>query len=56
MAIALSLAAALAPALWTGAWADRALRWALVFAELLVLTIVVIAVHARAATPQSPSR
>ena len=44
MAIALSLAAALAPALWTGAWADRALRWALVFAELLVLTIVVIAV------------
>jgi hypothetical protein len=44
MAIALSLAAGLAPALWTGAWVDRALRWALVFAELLVLTIVVIAV------------
>jgi hypothetical protein len=44
IAIALSFAAALAPALWTGAWADRALRWALVFAELLVLTIVVIAV------------
>ena len=44
IAIALSFAAALAPALWTGAWADRALRWALAFAELLVLTIVVIAV------------
>jgi hypothetical protein len=44
MAIALSLAAALAPALWTGAWSNRALRWSLVFAELLALTMVTIAV------------
>ena len=44
MMIALSLAAALAPALWTGAWADRAERWLLVFAELLVLTLVALAV------------
>jgi hypothetical protein len=44
MMIALSLAAALAPALWTGAWADRAERWLLVFAELLVLTFVALAV------------
>jgi hypothetical protein len=43
MAIALSLVAALAPALWTGAWADRAQRWGLVFAELLALTIVTMA-------------
>jgi len=44
VAIALSLAAALAPALWTGAWAERAQRWSLVFVELLALTIVAIAV------------
>jgi hypothetical protein len=43
VAIALSLAAALAPALWTGAWAERAQRWGLVGGELLVLTIVVTA-------------
>jgi hypothetical protein len=41
--IALSLAAALAPALWTGAWADRAQRWCLVFGELLALTVAVVA-------------
>jgi len=45
MAIALSLAAALAPALWTGAWADRAQRWGLVFVELLALTMVAIAIR-----------
>jgi hypothetical protein len=39
--IALSAAAGLAPALWTGAWADRVQRWGLVFCELLTLTIVV---------------
>jgi hypothetical protein len=44
MALALSLAAALAPALWTGGWVDRAQRWGLVFAELLVLTTVAIAI------------
>jgi hypothetical protein len=37
--LALSLCAALAPALSTGAWADRAQRWGLVLGELLVLTI-----------------
>jgi hypothetical protein len=36
--LALSLCAALAPALSTGAWADRAQRWSLVVGELLVLT------------------
>jgi hypothetical protein len=36
--LALSLGAALAPALSTGAWADRAQRWGLVLGELLVLT------------------
>jgi hypothetical protein len=41
MGIALSLGAALAPALWTGAWADRAQRWGVVFGEVLILTIVV---------------
>jgi hypothetical protein len=39
--LALSLCVALAPALWTGAWADRAWRWALVFGELLALTTAV---------------
>lgn len=39
--LALSLSAALAPALWTGAWADRAQQWGLVLGELLVLTIAV---------------
>ena len=43
VAIALSLAAALAPALWTGTWAERAQRWGLVGGEILVLTIVVTA-------------
>ena len=43
MMIALSLAAALAPALWTGAWVGRAERWILVFVELLALTIVAVA-------------
>jgi hypothetical protein len=44
MAIALSLAAALAPALWMGAWSSHALRWGLVFAQLLALTMVTIAI------------
>ena len=43
MGITLSLCAALAPALWTVAWADRARRWGLIFGELLALTIVVTA-------------
>ena len=41
--IALSLGAALAPALSTGRWADRAQRWGLIFAELLALTTAVTA-------------
>ena len=44
---ALSLGAALAPALWTGAWADRAQRWTFVFIELLTLTIIVTALTLR---------
>jgi hypothetical protein len=43
LALALSLCAALAPALWTGAWADRAQRWGLVAGEMLALTIIVTA-------------
>ena len=43
LAIGLSFAAALGPALWTEAWADRAQRWGLVFAELLALTMATIA-------------
>ena len=43
MVITLSLCAALAPALWTGAWTDRAERWILLFGELLALTIAVTA-------------
>lgn len=43
MGLALSLCAALAPALWTGAWADRAQRWLLVFGVMLALTILVTA-------------
>jgi len=41
--IALSFGAALAPALSTGAWADRAEGWALVVGESLILTLVVTA-------------
>jgi len=47
MMIALSLAAALAPALWTGEWVGRALRWGLVCSELLALTLVAIAIRSR---------
>jgi len=47
MAIVLSLIATLAPALWTGGWVDRAQRWGLVFAELLALTMVAIAITCR---------
>jgi len=47
MAIALSLVAALAPALWTGAWVGRGLCWGLVFSELLILTMVVIVIRRR---------
>lgn len=43
LVIALSLCAALAPALWTDAWLDRARGWGLVFGELLVLTLAVTA-------------
>jgi hypothetical protein len=42
--IALSMAAALAPALWTGAWANRAQGWSVVFGELLFLTLVVVGI------------
>jgi hypothetical protein len=41
LAIALSLGSALAPALWTGAWAERALAWSIVAGELLALTAIV---------------
>jgi hypothetical protein len=44
LTLALSLVAALAPALGTGAWMDRAHSWALVFIELVSLTTVAIAV------------
>ena len=45
--VALSLCVALAPALWTGAWADRARRWGLVFGELAALTTAVTALTLR---------
>jgi hypothetical protein len=41
--LTLSLGAALAPALWTGAWTERARRWGLVLGELFVLTVIVTA-------------
>jgi len=41
--IGLSVCAGLAPALWTGAWADRARHWSMVFCELLALTVIVTA-------------
>jgi hypothetical protein len=41
LVIALSLCAGLAPALWTGAWVDRARQWSMVFCELLALTVMV---------------
>jgi len=47
MMIVLSVAAALAPALWTGEWVSRALRWSLVCSELLALTMVAIAIRSR---------
>jgi hypothetical protein len=44
-ALAFSFAAAIAPALWTGgAWIPRARDWALVLAEVLVLTMAVVVV------------
>ena len=45
--LALSLCAGLGPALWTGAWAERAWQWGIVFAELLALTVIVTAVTLR---------
>ena len=47
LVIALSLCAGLAPALWTGAWLERAQRWGTVFGELLALTVVVTVVTLR---------
>jgi hypothetical protein len=44
IAIALSVAAALSPAVWTGAWVDRVHRWAVVFGELLGLTVLVMVI------------
>ena len=41
LAITLSFCSALAPALWTGAWAERALAWSIVAGELLALTAIV---------------
>lgn len=41
LAITLSFCSALAPALWTGAWAQRALAWSIVAGELLALTAIV---------------
>jgi hypothetical protein len=43
LGIALSLWAALAPALWTGAWMERAKQWGIVFCVLLALTVIVTA-------------
>lgn len=56
MGVALSLAAALAPAVWTGEWAHRARSWGLVFVEMLVLTVVVTActMRPRRRHPASP--
>ena len=53
---AMSFGAAMAPALWTGAWADRAQRWAIVFGELVALTAVVAAVTVRPRRRRSPQR
>jgi hypothetical protein len=41
LAITLSLGSALAPALRTGAWGERALAWSIVSGELLALTAIV---------------
>jgi hypothetical protein len=57
LGIALSLCAGLAPALWTGAWPDRAQHWVVVFVELLGLTVVVTAFTLRPRRQElSPSR
>lgn len=40
LVIVLSLCTGLAPALWTGAWVDRARHWSMVFCELLALTVI----------------
>jgi len=47
MAVALSVVAALAPALWSGGWGDRAYRWAVVFGELVGLTALVMVITLR---------
>jgi hypothetical protein len=54
--IALSLCAGLAPALWTGDWADRTLRWGMVFFELLALTVIVTGITLRPRRRESKAR
>ena len=54
--IALSLCAGLAPALWTGAWAERAQQWGMVFCELLALTVIVTGITLRPRGRESKAR
>ena len=54
MGLPLSVCAALAPALWTGRWVERAQQWGFVLGELLALTIAVTALSMRRA--MAPAR
>jgi len=56
LVIVLSLCAGLAPALWTGAWLDRAQRWGMVFGELLALTVIVTGITLRPRRRESTAR
>ena len=56
LVIALSLCAGLAPALWTGAWVDRAQHWGMVFCELLALTVIVTGITLRPLRRESTGR
>jgi len=56
LVIGLSLCAGLAPALWTGTWADRAQHWGMVFGELLALTVIVTGITLRPRRRESMGR
>jgi len=54
--IVLSLCAGLAPALWSGAWAERAQQWGMVLGEMLALTVIVTGITLRPRRRESAAR
>ena len=54
--IVLSLCAGLTPALWSGAWAERAQQWGMVLGEMLALTVIVTGITLRPRRRESAAR